>query len=82
MRPEELIELYAVEEAIQYVKKVLSITDNSLNDKLVEVLDSKGLTYDEYEVLREAYKNPPVEEKQVPGVPPWKQYAGAGWSKR
>ena len=81
MKPEELIELYAVDEAIQYVKRVLSITDNSLEDKLLEVLESKGLTFDEYEVLREAYKNPPVKEKVVPGVPPWMQYAGAGWRK-
>ncbi len=91
MKPEELIELYALEEAIDYVIKGLELSkDDALGEVLGKLFHNKvndnDLSMDEFKTLKEAYKNPPVVKQEtksdVPGVPPWLQYAGQGWKKR
>ena len=92
MKPEELIELYALEEAIDYVIKGLELSkDDAVGEVLGKLFHNKvndnDLSMDEFKTLKEAYKNPPVVKEElppadVPGVPPWLQYAGQGWKKR
>ena len=80
MKPEELIELYALEEAMNYVKKGLNITDESLDELFTRKLESCELTLDEYKVLQEGYRNP-VKKKieDLPPAPfPWVASAGQG----
>ena len=89
MKPEELIDLYALEEAISYVIKGLELSDeDAIGEMLHKLFHNKindnDLSKDEYEVLREAYKNPPAKkEEALPPAPfPWVASAGDGWRKR
>ena len=89
MKPEELIELYALEEAIDYVIKGLELSkDDALGEVLGKLFHNKvndnDLSMEEFKVLKEAYTNPPKKEPEnVPAAAfPWVASAGAGWSKR
>ena len=89
MKPEELIELYALEEAIDYVIKGLELSkDDALGEVLGKLfhnkVNDKDLSMDEYKTLQEAYRNPPVlKEEELPPAPfPWVASAGDGWKKR
>ena len=90
MKPEELIDLYALEEAISYVISGLELSDTDpLGDMLHKLFHNKvndnDLTMEEFEVLKEAYKNPPTkEEPDLPVSPfPWikTEFVGAAWRK-
>ncbi len=86
MKPEELIELYALEEAIDYVLKGLEHEgETALSDTLHKLFRAKvtegGIDQDQYETLRESYKNPPKKKaiEELPPSPfPWVASAGQG----
>lgn len=89
MKPEELIELYAIEEAIEYVIKGLELSgEDALSEMLRKLFHNKvndnDLSMDEYKALQEAYRNPPVKEPELPVSPfPWikTENVGAAWRK-
>ena len=91
MKPEELIQLYALEEAINYVLEGLghgqdTVAADMLYKLFVHKVNDSGLDMDEYRTLHEAYKNPPVREEEAPPPSPFpwikSEYVGAGWKKR
>jgi hypothetical protein len=82
MKPEELIELYALEEAIDYVSKGLdcdSVSD-TLNELFITKVRDSGIDEDQYKTLKEGYKNP--QKKKIEDLPPspfpWVASAGQG----
>ena len=82
MKPEELIELYALEEAIEYVSKGLgcdSVSD-TLNELFITKVRDGGLDEAQYETLKESYRNP--AKKKIEDLPPspfpWVASAGQG----
>ena len=89
MKPEELIELYALEEAIGFVLKGLEVDgETDLAVTLYKLFHNRvndnDLSLDQYKTLQEAYKNPTVKKTaDLPKSPfPWVADAGAGWSKK
>ena len=89
MKPEELIELYALEEAIGFVIKGLELSEDdavgeTLNKLFHNRVNDNDLSMDQYKTVQEAYKNPPAPEKEdVPAAAfPWVSAAGSGWSKK
>ena len=89
MKPEELIQLYALEEAIDYVIKGLELSkDDAVGETLGKLFHNKvndnDLSMDEFKTLKEAYKNPPaLKQEELPPAPfPWVASAGDGWKKR
>ena len=86
MKPEELIELYALEEAIDYVIKGLELSeDDAIGETLGKLFHNKvnnnDLSMDQYKTLKESYKNPPAKKKieDLPPAPfPWVASAGQG----
>ena len=86
MDPKDLIELYALEEAIDYVIKGLELNPESdfavtIHNLFHNRINDNDLSMDEYKTLKEAYKNPPKAE--LPKSPfPWVANAGDGWKRR
>ncbi len=86
MKPEELIELYALEEAIGFVLKGLEVDgETDLAVTLYKLFHNRvndnDLSLDQYHTLQEAYKNPPTKKKieDLPPAPfPWVASAGQG----
>lgn len=89
MDPKELIDMYALEEAIDYVKKGLELgDDDAVGEVLGKLFHNKvndnDLSMDEYKTLKEAFKNPQPVDTPPPSPFPWidSKHVGAGWKKR
>ena len=89
MDPKELIDMYALEEAIDYVKKGLELgDDDAVGEVLGKLFHNKvndnDLSMDEYKTLKEAFKNPPKQDTPPPSPFPWikSEFVGEGWKKR
>ena len=86
MKPEELIELYALEEAIDFVIKGLELDPESdfavtIHNLFHNRVNDNDLSMDQYKTLKEGYKNPPTKKKieDLPPAPfPWVASAGQG----
>ena len=85
MKPEELIELYALEEAINFVIKGLELDPESdfavtIHNLFHNRINDKDLSMDQYKTLQEAYRNP--QKKKIEDLPPapfpWVASAGQG----
>ena len=88
MKPEELINLYALEEALDYVLKGLEVDgETDLAVTLYKLFHNRvndnDLSMEEYKTLQEAYRNPPAVKQELKPAPfPWVASAGDGWKKR
>ena len=86
---EQLIQLYALEEAIDFVIKGLELSeDDAIGEVLGKLfhnrINDNDLSMDQYKTLKEGYKNP--QKKAIEDLPPapfpWVASAGHGWSKK
>ena len=89
MDPKELIDMYALEEAIDYVIKGLELEPESdfavtIHKLFHNKVNDNDLSLDEYKTLKEAFKNPPKQETPPPSPFPWikSEFVGEGWKKR
>jgi hypothetical protein len=89
MKPEELIQLYALEEAIDFVIKGLELDPESdfavtIHKLFHNRINDNDLSMDQYKTLKESYKNPKkTATEDLPPAPfPWVASAGHGWSKK
>lgn len=89
MDPKELIDMYALEEAIDYVIKGLELEPESdfavtIHKLFHNKVNDNDLSMDEYMTLKEAFKNPPKQDTPPPSPFPWikSEFVGEGWKKR
>ena len=89
MDPKELIDMYALEEAIDYVIKGLELEPESdfavtIHKLFHNKVNDNDLSLDEYKTLKEAFKNPPKQDTPPPSPFPWikSEFVGEGWKKR
>ena len=89
MDPKELIDMYALEEAIDYVIKGLELEPESdfavtIHKLFHNKVNDNDLSMDEYKTLKEAFKNPPKKDTPPPSPFPWikSEFVGQGWKKR